>query len=125
MADFVRVLAHTIPAGNGVFTTTTFQDALGLCWVEQIELNFPPGCAGLVKARIGMGGSPVYPNQSSDFFVYDDYVVRIPVTNQGSSGQWRLEAQNADYITHKLSIAYYCNYVIFAPGQPTSAPVSI
>lgn len=125
MADFVFIAEHTVPAGNGAQVVSTFNDSLGLCWVEQIELTFPPGCAGLVGGRLRVGGSSVYPNQTNQYFIHDDYIVRIPVTNQVSSGQWALSAYNLDFVPHILQVSYYCNYVVYSPGQPISAPISL
>ena len=51
----------------------TFEVCYGL--IYRIEIQFPPGCAGLAYQRILDGGHQVYPSNQGEFFHLDGMVV--------------------------------------------------
>lgn len=120
MADVVQAFALTLPAGSGS-SNITFEDTpLGISDVAQIDIVFPPGCAGLVGARIEFSANPVYPVGSNGWFVLDDDRVQIPVSSQGNSGQWRLSGYNKDFYPHTVRAYYYYNFVDAGSPSPSS-----
>lgn len=125
MTDAVQSFTLSIPAGNGSNQEWSVNCPLGWSNVTQITLVFPPGCAGLVGARIGYAGGFVYPASPGQYFVADDYQLVIPVTNQQQAGQWTLNGYNKDTFTHGVSAWFFYDYIIGTVSTSDSALVSL
>lgn len=109
MADVVSEFDF-VPGTNGSPSLLYYVEChLGDSEVERIDLVFPPGCAGLVAARVEFAINPVYPSANGQWFIFDDYVVSIPVSGQGNSGQWRISGYNTDIYTHVIRGYFYWN----------------
>jgi hypothetical protein len=120
MADAIQAFILDVPAGNGGGLIHSVDCPLGWSDVSNIMITFPAGCSGLVGARIEYAGNQVYPISISGWFVLDDYVLQIPVTNQQQAGQWRLAAYNIDYYPHSITAYFSFNYLL-PSNQPSSS----
>lgn len=111
MADVVQAFALTANPGANTTVLSSLDCPLGISDVTQIDLVFPPGCAGLVGARVEFSHNPVYPIGPTSFFILDDDRLQIPVSKQGNSGQWTVSAYNLDQYAHIIRVYFYFNYV--------------
>lgn len=125
MSDFTQSIAVTIPAGTTAANPYTQQTPLGDCDVQSITLTFPPGCAGLVGATINAAGSPAYPNQPGQYFVFDDYIFEQTVSRQIQSGQWSVTGYNTDTNNHTVQVIFQANYIAAPPGGFSTPLVSL
>lgn len=125
MTDAVLAFTLTIPAGNGSTLEWGISCPLGWSNVNQITLVFPPGCAGLVGARVGYAGGYVYPATNGQYFIADDYDLVIPVTNQQQAGQWTINGYNKDTYPHNIEGWFFFDYIIGAESSPSSGLVSL
>jgi hypothetical protein len=125
VTDVIQQFNLTIPAGNGSQALYYVDCHLGWADVTQIILSFPPGCSSLVGARIEFAVNPVYPIGAASFFTLDDYVLTIPVTGQGNSGQWRISGYNTDIYQHTVTGYFFYNYVSLSQQQQSSALISL
>jgi hypothetical protein len=125
MTDFITAKGIGAPTGTSTANFATSHIALGQSEVEQIQLVFPPGCSGLVGARITYGGNPVYPIGPSSWFVFDDYVQVVNPTNQETGGTWAIDVYNTDFYAHTLQAYFYWNYVNLGSSPATVSLVSL
>jgi hypothetical protein len=125
MTDVVRGFTLNIPGGGSVSNIFFVDCELGISNVTKILLSFPPGCAGLVGIRVEHGGNQLYPQDPGTFFIFDDYPLEIPVTNQGNAGQWHVAGYNTDFYPHLIQAYFYYDYVDIGSAQSASLPVSL
>lgn len=125
MTDVITAQPITVPPNGGPNTLWFEEVTLGWSNVTQIVLVFPPGCSGLVGARIEFSVNPVYPINQGAWFTLDDYVLTIPVTGQGNSGQWRLTAYNQDNYPHTVTAYFYWDHLQAASSQQPSQLISL
>lgn len=125
MPDAIFVSRLNLPAGNG--SAALFFNSVELGWsdVTKIIVRFPPGCAGLVGARLEYTQHPVYPIDGTGFFIFDDFTYEIDVTNQGNSGSWRAVGYNTDIYPHTVDFYFEYNWITQAQAQSNSPLVSL
>lgn len=123
MSDAVKAFTVTIPANTTL--AEEFKTPLGLANVEDILIVVPPGPAGLVGFQIWAGGSPAYPLESDQYFIFDDYTYDQAVSSQIDSGQWSIYAYNTDVFDHILHVYYRYNYVTYSPSPSLSPVLSV
>lgn len=111
MTDAIQGFNLTIPGGGSINTIFFTDCELGWSNVTKILLNFPPGCSGLVGVRVESGGAQLYPLKAGTFFVLDDFVLEIPVTNQIQSGQWHVAGYNTDFYQHTITAYFFYDYI--------------
>lgn len=111
MTDVVTSKLITVPANTAIASFVSSGLGIGDSQVQKIEIQFPPGCAGLVGARVTYTKTPVYPRGTNSWFTFDDVLYPIEVTNQGNSGAWALDAYNLDYYAHNLIVYMSWNYL--------------
>lgn len=125
MADFVRIFGITIPASPDNFVINDYPTPLGLCEVTQIQVIFPPGCAGQVGVSIAVGGQQFFPPDGDPQIRLDDAVWDIHTANLINSGQFDIQAFNGDVNDHTIQIVYYCDNLQYSPGTSMSTAVAV
>ena len=78
-------------------------------YIFRAWINFPPGCAGLVKLRVFLEDSPILPVNSSDFIRGDGYVYEYPVYIEITSEPMILKVQlwsEDDTYTHTIDVQF-------------------
>lgn len=125
MTDAVSAFTLTLPAGNGSMAEWIVNCPLGWSDVTLIKLVFPPGPAGNVGVAVQYSRNWVYPVTTGTFFVADDYVIDIPVTNQQQAGQWTLIGYNTDQFVHSIQGWFYYNYVLQEQADTGGGLVSL
>ena len=125
MTDVITTQPLVIPAGNGSTEVYYEEVNLGDSQVETITIVFPPGCAGLVGAQVQYAVNPVYPEGANNWFIFDDYTFVIDVTNQQTSGQWRIAGYNEDVYQHTIQTYWGWNYLPVSQQQSLTQLVSL
>lgn len=123
MSDTVASFDITVPAGSVNQSPT--DTPLGDSDVQDIIVVVPPGPAGNLGFQIWAGGSPAYPSESSQFFVFDDYTLVQEVSNQITTGQWAIAAYNNDTFDHTIRVYYRFNYLRGSPSPSLGSPVGL
>lgn len=67
----------TVPADTPTTTPVTQTMHLAHGIIHQVEVGFPPGCAGLVHVAIFRFEHQAWPSNPDDEFAWDDYNVKI------------------------------------------------
>ena len=122
MTDVVTNRTAVVTANTPVNSPIKFHNTLGDSQLESVMLVFPPGCVGLVGARIEYGGTPLYPNSEGGWYVLDDYTLVVNITNQQTGGTWDIAAYNTDIYPHTIQVYYSWNYLPY-PGQNQPTPL--
>lgn len=125
MTDVISGFSLTLPPGNGAITVTTIQCPLGWSSVEKIRLVFPPGCSALVGVAINYAANVVYPVGPTPWFILDEDVAEVDVSNQQEAGQWSLSGYNQDFYQHVVTGYFYWDYLTLAQQQSASSLVSL
>ena len=125
MTDAVSTFAVTIQPNTQKTLPRIVDCPLNWSNVTQIILTFPPGCAGLVGAQVRYASNPVYPVGSGNFFVLDDYVLPISVSNQRQGGQWSVAGYNNDVFPHTVTVYFYYDYLAAAQSSNQSGLISL
>lgn len=124
MADASQGTIWIIPKNTGPGNNLVYPNDLGQSIVRRILLTWPAGCAGQVFVQVQAGGGYAYPNIQNQFMAFDDYTYPIDVSNQTTSGKWRLYAYNTDNTDHAIQVIYEYDYlrgtVVSGQLQPIS-----
>lgn len=125
MTDVITGASIQINPGIQQANFTTAHINIGWSNVTGIMLVFPPGCSGLVGARISYARNPVYPIGNTGWFILDDYVLQIPITTQQQGGQWGVDVYNTDTYAHTIQAYFSWNYVNLAQSGAASPLISL
>ena len=88
-------------------TVTQFKVNKGV--IYRVWLNFPPGCAGLVRVRIHLDGHPILPVEKDAYIVGDAYTfVYPPMVEVKTEPQIiTIEAWNTDEVyNHTIHVQF-------------------
>jgi len=77
--------------------------------IHLIGFYFPPGCTGLVHARVFDGGHPVFPSTADEDVAADNWLIETIefYDLSDSAGLLRVEAWNDDD-TYAHTLTFYC-----------------
>jgi len=65
----------TIAANTTKDAPTELEMDVGVGVVNQVDVQFPPGCAGLARCSIWDGGHQLWPSNPDGYFAADAYVI--------------------------------------------------
>lgn len=94
-------------ATEATLTKTDFMVNQGV--IYRIWVQFPPGCAGLVKLRILHGGHPFLPVEADAFLNGDNYVYEFPIMYEITDAPelMSIQAWNEDDIySHTINVQF-------------------
>jgi hypothetical protein len=111
MADASQGTIWIVPANTPASAPRTAANELGPSIVRRILLTWPAGCAGQVFVQVQASGGYAFPNQQGQFMAFDDYTYAIDVSNQTTSGHWRLLTYNTDQTDHAIQVIYEFDYL--------------
>lgn len=112
MADEIQSFEVTIPAGVSPDNPTVFNLSMPPRYVDEVQVQVPPGPRGEVGFQIGAAGKQVYPSTPGQFVVTDNELVRWPIEHAISSGAWQLLAYNTGGLVHTL----WVRFLVRVPG---------
>lgn len=111
MADASQGEIWIVQPNTGPGNNLTFPTELGPSRVSRILITWPAGCAGQVFVQVQASGGYAFPNQAGQFMAFDDYTYAIDVSNQTTSGHWRLYMYNSDVTAHAIQVIYEYDYL--------------
>lgn len=100
----ITIPANTLEANSVYSRFLVNQDVISRVWI-----NFPPGCAGLVKLRISHKGHPFIPVESDAYISGDGYVFDLPVMFEikDTPEQIVIQAWNEDDVyCHSIDVQF-------------------
>lgn len=113
MATRVLPFAVTIPPGTT--PAAPFTQALSLDnWeIERIDLEVPPGPAGLMGFQVYNNGVAWIPYGTGSWLVWDDHSETYYMTDQPTGAGWSIVGYNEGFYPHTVTVRVHVN--------PTSA----
>ena len=121
MAVEIHQYTATIPANTAQDAPVTIGIALDYFDIESIDLEVPPGPAGLMGFYIARSGQQVIPFETGEWIVWDDRFDSWPLTDQPTSSGWQVVGYNLDDYDHDIVLRFHVNLV-----QPSSiAPPTV
>jgi hypothetical protein len=125
VSDASQIFQVTIPPGNGSTVSAYTPISIGLADVDNCTITWPSGCVGLVGVALLAAKSWAFPVIQNTYMAYDDYVHQIAVTNQIQTGNWGIQAYNADYFAHTITVLMEYDYVTTDVSPSPSLQVSV
>lgn len=122
MAYRVLQYAATIPAGTLETAPVTVTFDLDNWTIEQIDLEVPPGPAGLMGFYVDNNGVQWIPASPGQFLVWDDVQQSWPFTDQPDASGWSVVGYNLGTYDHQVIVRFHVNPTVVAPAAP-SVPV--
>lgn len=120
MATQVRQFTATIPANTAKTALYTSPIALDYVDIESIDLEVPPGPAGLMGFYLARSGQQWIPYESGEFLVWDDRFDSWYLTDQPTASGWEIVGYNLDVYDHDVVVRFHTNPI--TPPSAGSAP---
>jgi hypothetical protein len=113
----VSIPANTLKTALYVSTL-----ALGLWDIESIDLEVPPGPAGLMGFYLAISGQQWIPHSAGEFIVWDDTKDSWNLSGQPTSTSWELHGYNTDQYPHEVVVRFHVNLI---PTPVMTTPPSL
>lgn len=121
MAAEVHQFTCVIPANTPKTAPVTFAIGLPNYDVESIDLDVPPGPAGLMGFQIAVSGQQWLPWEAGQFIVWDDRHVSWSLVDQPNLGAWEVIGYNTDAVySHEVVVRLHVNPI--ADASSSAAP---
>lgn len=120
MAQRVFQFTATIPAGTPPSSLAVIDLDLDNWVVESIDLEVPPGPAGLMGFYVANNGVAWMPQGTDEFLIWDDVIESWIFTDQPNASGWQVAGYNFDEANdHNVIVRFHVNVpVITAAGAP-------
>lgn len=125
MPDASQVFAVTVPPGNGSTVSAYYPLSIGLAEAVNCIVTWPAGCVGLVGVALLAANSWAFPYASNTYLAFDDFIYTFGISNQIQTGNWGLQAYNADWYAHTIQVVLEYDYVMTDVQPGSSLQVSI
>lgn len=125
MAAEVHQYTATIPANTPKSAPVTVPISLDYFDIESIDLEVPPGPAGLMGFYIARSGQQWIPYESGEFLVWDDRFDSWYLTDQPTGGGWEIVGYNLDVYDHDVVVRFHVNTVAPASVGSVSPPTFV
>lgn len=109
MAYRVFQFGSLIPAGTPQATPVTVPISLDNWSLESIDLEVPPGPAGLMGFYVANNGVPWIPNDTGDFLVWDDVIQSWAFEDQPNASGWAIVGFNTGTYDHTVISRWHVN----------------
>lgn len=120
MAFMVRQFGAQVPANTPQSAPVTYSLNTGFWDIESIDLEVPPGPAGLMGFQLWIGGSQWIPYEPNQWLVWDDVEKSWPMNDQPLGVPWSIVAYNSDAaFSHGIVVRFHINQVSTPTVQPT------
>ena len=117
MAIRVFQFDSTIPAGTPAGSPVTVAIALDNWQLESLDLEVPPGPAGLMGFYVSNNGVQWIPQSPGTFIVWDDKKDSWTFEDQPNASGWAVVGYNTGFFDHSVITRWHVN-------QPTAADVT-
>jgi hypothetical protein len=85
--------------------------------IESVDLEVPPGPAGLMGFYLAISGTQWIPHSAGQFIVWDDTKDTWYLTDQPTSYGWEMHGYNTDIYPHSVVVRFH----LLTPPDPTGA----
>lgn len=109
MAYRVFQFSSTIPAGTPTGAPVTVPISLDNWELESLDLEVPPGPAGLMGFYVANNGVPWIPNETGDFLVWDDVIQSWAFEDQPNASGWAIAGYNLGNYDHVVISRWHVN----------------
>lgn len=116
MATRVLPFTVTIPAGTPENAPVTIPLAFDNWDIERIDLEVPPGPAGLMGFQLLNNGVAWIPYGAGQWLVWDDVRESYYMTDQPAASGWAIQGYNTGFFNHSVIVRMHVN--------PTSPPTA-
>lgn len=111
MANRVYQYVATIPAGTPADAPAVVTFELDNFIIEAIDLEVPPGTAGLVGFYLANNGMPAIPRNAGQWIVWDDHAQRYPASDYPTASGWGIVGYNLGEYDHDVIARFHVNPV--------------
>lgn len=119
MAQYVLPFIATIPGGTPESAPVTVDLELDNWSIEQIDLEVPPGPAGLMGFQVYNNGVAWIPYGAGQWLVWDNTKESYYMTDQPNGSGWAIVGYNEGFYEHSVTVRFHVNPV--APIASTTA----
>ena len=123
VAVSIRQTTATIPANTPKTAPVTVPITLDYFDIESVDLEVPPGPAGLMGFYLARSGQQVIPYESGEFLVWDDRFDSWYLTDQPTGSGWQIVGYNLDVYDHDVVVRFHVN-LIGAASAPVNPSLS-
>ena len=109
MAAEVHQFTATILAGATALSPTVVDLALEGYEIESVDLEVPPGPAGLMGFYLARSGQQWIPYESDEWIVWDDRFKNWTLIDQPTGGGWQVIGYNLDDYDHDVVVRFHVN----------------
>jgi len=109
MAQEVHQYTATIPASTPKTALYTSQIALQGYEIESVDLEVPPGPAGLMGFYVARSGQQWIPFEADEFLIWDDRFDSWYLSDQPTGGGWQIVGYNLDRYPHNVVARFHVN----------------
>ena len=107
MAVELYQFTATVPANTPATALYVYPMPLGLWDIESIDLEVPPGPAGLMGFYLALSGQQWLPHSPGQFIVWDDTKDSWSLNDQPTSYGWEVHAYNLDSYSHAIVVRFH------------------
>lgn len=122
-----RILPYrvTIPAGTPETAPATIPIDLDNWDIEALDLEVPPGSAGLMGFQVFNNGVAWVPYGDGEWLVWDDVKERYYLTDQPNASGWAVVGYNTGTYDHDVILRFHVNPPAAIATTPAPAVFTI
>lgn len=118
MAQEVHQFTTVIPANTPKAALYVGQMPIQGYDVESVDIEVPPGPAGLMGFYVARSGQQWLPFEAGEFLIWDDRFDSWYLSDQPTGGGWQVVGYNLDTYDHSVVVRFHVN----SPTQSSVAP---
>ena len=123
MAYRVLPFKVTIPAGTAQATPATTPISLDNWLIRRLDLEVPPGPAGLMGFQIFNNGVAFIPFGGGQWIVWDDNTESYYLDDQPDASGWSVVGYNAGVYDHAVILRFHVDLIM--PSAPATPPAPL
>lgn len=124
MAEEIHQFDCVITHGTAKSSPLTIPMALPLYQVDSIDVQVPPGPAGLMGFYLELGTQQWIPWERGTWIVWDDHIATWALDDSPSSETWALVGYNTGAYDHTVTVRFHLNAVATPTAPlPLEAPI--
>lgn len=123
MADIIHQFQATIPANTPKATPAVVNISLPSEIVQLVDLDVPPGPAGLMGFYLAVSGQQMIPFEMGEWLVWDDREKSWPIENFPTSAKWSIVGYNLGGFPHTITVRFHSQSAVLT--QPNTIIPSV
>ena len=109
MAAEIHGFTAVIPANTPKSALAVIDLPLNNFEIESIDVEVPPGPAGLMGFYLAISGQQWIPWEMGEFLIWDDREKSWPLNDQPTSEGWEVHGYNLDAYDHEVVVRFHVN----------------